>query len=94
MKKRVLLGLCAALCLGAGAYFNLRADNSRLYSSTLIRENIEASAINLDEGGSVNYTCRCEKFGSSNCAVNNRGKECAPEGTAQCWEYKRNCQKN
>lgn len=99
MKKQISLGLFTVALLGVGMYVNLQSAAQTERQSDLTLETIEASAedwdgeMDLIDPDMVNYTCHCQRFGNSNCAANNRGSECAPIGTGECWSYNRNCSK-
>ncbi len=45
-------------------------------------------ALSDSESGVI---CRCSTMMGQSCAVDNYGANCAPSGSAHCWEYNLNC---
>ena len=50
--------------------------------------NIESMAQSEGSGG---VNCNCSLIYGSGCKADNYGASCNPSGTADCWNYSRNC---
>lgn len=97
MKKRLLLGICACGCLSLGVYLNIGTNVPSPHSSDLTLADVEAAAINLDEGsGGDRIICKCDSWYDSGkgCRVDYHGSKCAqgqPGSNISCADYDSNC---